>query len=59
MKSKTEKFRPFTKNLLGLSTWVIARLGGWKGCVYKRKPGCTATLSIGLEKFCALLQIAG
>ncbi|WP_316762672.1 IS4 family transposase [Pedobacter aquatilis] len=32
------------------ATWVIARLGGWKGYSSQRKPGAT-TLILGLQKF--------
>lgn len=35
---------------LRYATWVIARMGGWKGYASERKPGLT-TLWIGLEKF--------
>lgn len=51
MEGKTEKLKnPSKKNTLRYATWVIARLGGWKGYVSERKPGIT-TLWIGLEKF--------
>jgi Transposase DNA-binding/Transposase DDE domain len=51
MEGKTEKLKnPYKKTTLQYATWVIARLGGWKGYASERKPGIT-TLWIGLEKF--------
>jgi len=51
MEGKTEKQKnPYTKGSLKYATWVIARLGGWKGYTSERKP-CITTLWIGLEKF--------
>jgi hypothetical protein len=51
MEGKTEKLKnPYKKSSLKYATWVIARLGGWKGYASERKPGIT-TLWIGLEKF--------
>lgn len=51
VEGKTEKLKnPFKKYTLRNVTWVIARLGGWKGYATERKPGIT-TLWIGLEKF--------
>ena len=51
MEGKTEKLKNHSKkNTLRYATWVIARLGGWKGYKSERKPGIT-TLWIGLEKF--------
>ncbi|MCY7292852.1 MAG: IS4 family transposase [Ferruginibacter sp.] len=51
MEGKTEKLKnPFIKSTLRYATWVIARLGGWKGYASERKPGIT-TLWIGLEKY--------
>jgi hypothetical protein len=51
MEGKTEKLKnPFRPSSLKYATWVIARLGGWKGYASERKPG-TTTLWIGLEKF--------
>lgn len=51
MEGKTEKLKnPYKKFTLRNVTWVIARLGGWKGYASDRKPGIT-TLWIGLEKF--------
>jgi len=51
LEGKTEKLKnPHRKSTLRYATWVIARLGGWKGYASERKPGLT-TLWIGLEKF--------
>jgi len=51
LEGKTEKLKnPYRKSSLRYATWVIARLGGWKGYASERKPGIT-TLWIGLEKF--------
>ena len=48
---KTQKQKnPHKKSSLRYATWIIARLGGWKGYASERKPGIT-TLWIGLEKF--------
>lgn len=40
----------YKKSSLRYATWIIARLGGWKGYTTERPPGIT-TLWIGLEKF--------
>lgn len=51
LEGRTEKQKnPYPKGSLRYATWVIARLGGWKGYASERKPGIT-TLWIGLEKF--------
>ena len=51
LEGNTEKLKnPHNKNLLIWGTWVIARLGGWKGYKSQRPPGLT-TLSNGLERF--------
>jgi len=51
LEGKTEKQKnPYPKSSLRFATWVIARLGGWKGYAWERKPGIT-TLWIGLRKF--------
>lgn len=44
------QLNPFPKNQTSWATWVIARLGGWKGYLSQRPPGPT-TLKRGLEKF--------
>jgi hypothetical protein len=51
LEGKTEKQKnPYRKSSLRHATWVIARLGGWKGYAKGRKPGIT-TLWTGLKKF--------
>ena len=51
MEGKTQKQKnPYRKSTLQYATWVIARLGGWKGYASQRKPGIT-TLWIGLKIF--------
>lgn len=41
---------PNSINNLKGAVWVIARIGGWKGYSYQRKPGAT-TLINGLQNF--------
>jgi len=51
LEGKTEKQKnPYRKGSLRYVTWIIARLGGWKGYASERRPGIT-TLWIGIEKF--------
>jgi len=51
LEGKTAKQKnPYKKSSLRYATWIMARLGGWKGYATERKPGIT-TLWIGLEKF--------
>lgn len=51
LEGKTEKLKnSFPENSLARATWVIARLGGWKGYKTERSPGIT-TLWIGLRRF--------
>lgn len=51
LEGKTQKQKnPYPKSSLQYATWVIARLGGWKGYASERKPGIT-TLWIGLKNF--------
>jgi hypothetical protein len=51
LEGNTQKQKnPYKKSSLRFATWIIARLGGWKGYATERKPGIT-TLWIGLEKF--------
>ena len=56
LQGKTEKLKnPYPKESLQWATWVIARLGGWKGYSSERKPGIT-TLWIGLRRFYDIYQ---
>jgi Transposase DDE domain/Transposase DNA-binding len=51
LEGSTQKQKnPYKRRSLRYATWIIARLGGWKGYASERKPGIT-TLWIGLEKF--------
>lgn len=51
LEGKTDKLKnPNKKSSLKFATWVMARLGGWKGYASERKPGIT-TLWIGLDRF--------
>jgi hypothetical protein len=51
MEGATEKLKNPTKvNTLKWATWVIARMGGWKGYTSQRKPG-PIVLQKGLAKF--------
>jgi len=61
LEGKTEKQKnPYPKSTLRFATWVIARIGGWKGYAWERKPGLT-TLWLGLKRFfniCAGFRLA-
>lgn len=47
----TEKLKnPHTINSLSWASWIIARIGGWKGFKSQRPPG-TITFKRGLERF--------
>lgn len=48
--STLNKKNPHPKESLAFATWVIARLGGWKGSPKERKPGPIRMLR-GLQKF--------
>ncbi|MBB6129512.1 transposase, partial [Mucilaginibacter lappiensis] len=51
MDGTTEKLRnPAKVNTLKWATWIIARMGGWKGYISQRKPG-PIVLQKGLAKF--------
>jgi hypothetical protein len=51
----TEKQRnPYQKDSLAWASWIIARIGGWKGYTSQRKPG-TITYKWGYEKFQTLM----
>ena len=51
LEGKTSKQKcSFVQGSMAWATWVIARLGGWKGYVSERPPG-VRTLHLGLRKF--------
>ena len=51
LQGNTQKQKnPYPKSSLRYATWVIARLGGWKGYAKERRPGIT-TLWTGLKRF--------
>lgn len=51
LQGDTEKLKnPNSKNSLSFASWIIARLGGWKGYESQRPPG-TITFKKGLERF--------
>jgi hypothetical protein len=51
LEGETDKLKnPAKINTLKWGTWIIARLGGWKGYVSQRKPG-PIVLQKGLAKF--------
>jgi Transposase DDE domain len=53
-KTKAQQ-NPHVKRSLAWVSWVIARLGGWKGYVSERPAG-TKTMSLGLRRFYDLYQ---
>lgn len=51
LKGTTDKqSNPFNKESLSWASWIIARIGGWKGYASQRPPG-SITYKRGLEKF--------
>lgn len=51
LQGETDKLKNIAKpNTLKWATWIIARLGGWKGYTSQRKPG-PIVLQKGLAKF--------
>ena len=51
LEGQTSKLKnPSRKNTLNWATWIIARIGGWKGYQSQRKPG-PIVLQKGLAKF--------
>jgi hypothetical protein len=46
---------PYPKTQTSWATWVIARLGGWKGYSSQRPPG-PITIKMGLDKFYIFLK---
>ncbi len=56
LEGKTEKQKnPHPPKSLAWSTWLIARLGGWKGYASERLPG-PITIHNGLKSFSAMLD---
>lgn len=56
LQGKTEKLRnPFPQDRLSWATWIIARLGGWKGYQSQKPPG-PITIKNGLEKFTVYME---
>jgi hypothetical protein len=55
LEGKTLKQKnPFPPETLAWATWVIARLGGWKGYASERPPG-PITMHRGFERFDAIV----
>jgi hypothetical protein len=55
-KLQTEKIKnPYSKQSLCWGTWIVARLGGWKGTNKERPPG-PICLKNGLDKFNLIYQ---
>jgi len=53
---KTDKQQnPYKKRSLAWASWIIARLGGWKGYQSQRPPGLITWLN-GLKKFYSLFE---
>ena len=51
LEGKTDKLKnPFSPNQLKWATWIVGRLGGWKGYTSQRTLGLI-TLKTGLDKF--------
>ena len=56
LEGKTDKQKnPHEKRTLAWSSWIIARLGGWKGYSSERKPG-PITMLHGLQRFSSMQQ---
>ena len=56
MEGQTQKLKnPHKPSTLKWATWIIARLGGWKGYQSERKPG-PIVLQKGLAKFYGIYQ---
>lgn len=56
LQGKTEKQKnPFPDHQLNWATWVIARLGGWKGYASHKPPG-PLTIKRGLDKFSGIFE---
>lgn len=56
LEGKTEKQKnPFKPDQLGFATWIIARLGGWKGYASESPPG-PITILRGLREFASIYK---
>jgi hypothetical protein len=56
LEGKTQKQKnPFLSGSLSWASWIIARLGGWKGYTSERPPG-HGTMHDGLQKFYNMFQ---
>jgi hypothetical protein len=56
LEGKTAKQKnPHSSKSLAWASWIIARLGGWKGYLSERPPG-PVTMKNGLDRFNALYQ---
>ncbi len=53
--SKTQVQNNYSEDKLSWASWVIARLGGWKGYTKQRPPG-PITMKRGLDKFDLIYQ---
>ena len=57
LEGKTEKQKnPYPKNSLPRASWIIARLGGWKGFYSNDRPPGNKTFAWGLEKFEMIME---
>jgi len=57
LNGKTEKQKNHNSpKKLSWASWVIARLGGWKGYESKRPPG-PITMKRGYDKFCVYMEV--
>lgn len=56
LEGNTEKLKnPFLSNSLSWASWIIARLGGWKGYQSQRPPG-PIIMKTGLDKFFIMFE---
>lgn len=56
LEGKTTKLKnPFAPSQLSYASWVIGRLGGWKGYKSQKPPG-PITMKIGLNKFRTMVE---
>lgn len=56
LEGKTEKsINPYPPNSLAFASWVVARLGGWKGYQNRKPPG-PITIINGLNRFYNILE---